>query len=241
VTLPVAVLAGGKATRLYPVTEAIPKSLVEVAGRPFIQHQIELLRRNHIERIVICLGFLGEQVEATLGDGSAFGLQIAYVHDGPTLLGTGGALKRALPALGKGAFFVLYGDSFLDIDYAFVEDEFVRSGKTGLMTVHGNQGKWDRSNVYFAQGEIVEYEKKNPTPEMQHIDYGLGILQEAAFEDVPDDQAYDLADIYKNLIKKGQLAGYEVQQRFYEIGSPEGLAETRAYLTEKVGARRNSE
>jgi N-acetyl-alpha-D-muramate 1-phosphate uridylyltransferase len=240
VTLPVAILAGGKATRLYPITQAIPKSLVEVAGKPFIQQQIELLRKNHIERIVICLGFLGEQVEATLGDGLAFGLQIKYVHDGPRLLGTGGALKRALPELGKGAFFVLYGDSFLDIDYACVEAEFVRSGKTGLMTVHKNQGKWDRSNVYFAQGQIVEYDKKNPTPEMQHIDYGLGILQEAAFEDVPDNEAYDLADIYKNLIKKGQLAGCEVQQRFYEIGSPEGLAETRAYLTEKVGTKGNS-
>jgi N-acetyl-alpha-D-muramate 1-phosphate uridylyltransferase len=240
VTLPVAILAGGKATRLYPLTEAIPKSLIEVAGKPFIQQQIELLRRNHIERLVICLGFLGEQVEATLGNGSAFGLQITYVHDGPTLLGTGGALKRALPALGKKAFFVLYGDSFLDIDYACVEAEFVRSGKTGLMTVHKNQGKWDRSNVYFAQGQILEYDKKNPTPEMQHIDYGLGVLQETAFEDVPHDQAYDLADIYKNLITKGQLAGCEVQQRFYEIGSPEGLAETRAYLAEQLGIKGNS-
>jgi N-acetyl-alpha-D-muramate 1-phosphate uridylyltransferase len=238
-TLPVAILAGGKATRLYPLTEATPKSLVEVAGKPFIRHQIELLKRNQIERVVICLGFLGEQVEEALGNGSAFGLQITYVHDGPMLLGTGGALKRALPALEKGAFFVLYGDSFLDIDYASVEAEFVRSGKTGLMTVYRNQGKWDRSNVFFAQGQIVEYDKKNLTPEMQHIDYGLGILQEAAFEDAPDDQAYDLADIYKNLIKEGQLAGCEVQQRFYEIGSPEGLAETRAYLTEKVGIKRN--
>jgi len=240
VTLPVAILAGGKATRLYPLTEAIPKSLVEVAGKPFIQHQMELLRRNHIERVVICLGFLGDQVEETLGDGGVFGLQINYVHDGPMLLGTGGAVKRALPALGKGAFFVLYGDSYLDIDFACVEAEFVRSGKTGLMTVHKNQGKWDRSNVHFAQGQIVEYDKKNPTPEMQHIDYGLGILQETAFEEVPDDQAYDLADIYKNLIRKGELAGCEVQERFYEIGSPEGLAETRAYLAEKVGIQRNS-
>src|ERR1017187_730011 len=149
VTLPVAILAGGKATRLYPLTEVIPKSLVEVAGKPFIKHQIELLRRNHIERVVICLGFLGEQIEKILGDGSDFGLQINYVHDGPRLLGTGGALKRALPILGK-AFFVLYGDSFLDIDYACVEAEFVQSGEIGLMTVYRNHGKWDRSNVLFA-------------------------------------------------------------------------------------------
>jgi NDP-sugar pyrophosphorylase family protein len=215
----------------------IPKSLVEVAGKPFIKHQIELLRRNHIERVVICLGFLGEQIEKILGDGSDFGLQINYVHDGPRLLGTGGALKRALPVLGK-AFFVLYGDSFLDIDYACVEAEFVQSGEIGLMTVYRNHGKWDRSNVLFAHGQIVQYDKKNPTPEMQHIDYGLGILQNAALEEVPEDQAYDLANVYTSLIQRGQLAGCEVQQRFYEIGSPAGLAETHLYLSQKIGTEK---
>ncbi len=235
-SLPVAILAGGKATRLYPLSQGIPKSLVEVAGRPFIRHQIDLLRRNHIERVVICVGYLGEQIEQILGNGSDFGLQIDYAYDGSTLLGTGGALKRALPALGQGPFFVLYGDSFLDIDYACVQTEFLKSAKIGLMTVYKNHGQWDRSNVFFSQGQIVEYDKRNPTPEMRHIDYGLGILQRAGFEEVPDDQAYDLADVYKNLIRKGELAGCEVQQRFYEIGSPAGLAETRLYLSQKIRA-----
>lgn len=232
-SLPVAILAGGKATRLYPISQGIPKSLIEVAGRPFIEHQIEILRRNHIGRVVVCLGYLGEQIEQILRNGSHYDLQIDYVHDRPKLLGTGGALKRAVPAFGDRPFFVLYGDSFLDIDYAWVEAEFLKSGKIGLMTVYKNHGRWDRSNVLFAQNQIVEYDKRNPTPEMQHIDYGLGILQKAAFEEVPDDQPYDLADIYKNLIPKNELAGCEVQQRFYEIGSPEGLAETRLYLTQK--------
>lgn len=233
-SLPVAILAGGKATRLRPVSQGIPKSLVEVAGRPFIQHQVELLRRNQIERVVICIGYLGEKIEQLLGNGSDFGLQVNYVNDGPSLLGTGGALKKALPVLGNCPFFVLYGDSFLDIDYTCVEKEFLESGKIGLMTVHKNQGRWDRSNVFFSQGQIVEYDKRNPTRQMQHIDYGLGILQTAAFEEVPEDEAYDLADVYKTLIRRGELAGCEVQQRFYEIGSPAGLAETRLHLGQKI-------
>jgi len=230
-SLPLAILAGGKATRLYPLTETIPKSLVDVAGKPFICHQVELLRRNRITHIVICLGFLGEKVEAALGDGTKFGLRIDYVHDGPTLLGTGGALKRALPAVAGDAFFVLYGDSFLDIDYARVEKEFQASGKTGLMTVFRNSGQFDRSNVLFENGQIVRYDKKNPTADMLYIDYGLGAFQKSAFDDVPEGKYVDLAEIYQDLISQGELAGFEVRQRFYEIGSPEGLAETRNYLT----------
>jgi N-acetyl-alpha-D-muramate 1-phosphate uridylyltransferase len=232
-SLPVAILAGGKATRLYPLTETVPKSLVEVAGKPFIVHQIELLKRNEIERVVICLGFLGELIEKTLGDGSDFGLRIDYVRDGPRPLGTGGAIKRALSVLGKGPFFVLYGDSFLDIDYSCVLAKFVQSGKIGLMTVYRNQGRWDRSNVSFSDGQILEYDKTSLTPAMQYIDYGLGILQEAAFEQVPEGQPYDLAEVYRSLVRRGELAGCEVQRRFYEIGSPAGLAETQRYLSQK--------
>jgi len=133
-SLPVAILAGGLATRLRPLTERIPKSLVEVAGKPFAEHQIELLRRNGIMSVVFCVGYLGEQIEETLGDGCRWGITIRYVYDGPSLLGTGGAVRRALPALGDG-FMVLYGDSYLDCDYAAVERAFWASGKLGLMTV----------------------------------------------------------------------------------------------------------
>jgi N-acetyl-alpha-D-muramate 1-phosphate uridylyltransferase len=228
-SLPVAILAGGKATRLYPLTETLPKSLLEVGGKPFIAHQVELLHRNHIARIVVCLGYLGHRIQQRLGDGSKFGLSIEYVNDGPILLGTGGALKNALPVLGD-AFFVLYGDSFLDIDYARVETEFLQSGASGLMTVYRNSGQWDRSNVLFENGRIVEYDKRNPAPEMRHIDYGLGVFRKAAFHGVPEHQFCDLADVYGGLIRESGLAGYEVHERFYEIGSPEGLAETRLYL-----------
>ena len=228
-SLPLAILAGGLATRLRPLTEKIPKSLVEVAGKPFIVWQIELLRRNGVAHLVLCLGYLGGQVQAELGDGSRWGMQVDYIFDGPRLLGTGGALRRALPRLGE-AFFVLYGDSYLDCDYAAVESAFRASGKLGLMTVFRNANLWDRSNVIFENGRIQCYDKKNLVPEMKHIDYGLGVLQASALVRYPADRALDLATVYQDLLAQDQLAGYEVSQRFYEIGSPAGLQETRDYI-----------
>jgi len=229
VSLSVALLAGGMATRLYPLTKVIPKSLVDVAGRPFIRHQMELLRRNGVVNIVICAGYLGEKIQEALCDGGEMGLYIQYVFDGPRLLGTGGAIRHALPLLGD-PFFVLYGDSFLEIDYRQIEQEFLRCAKLGLMTVYKNSGRWDQSNVLFRNGQIVAYDKKNPIAEMQYIDYGLGVLRKAAFDGVPEGQFYDLASVYRALVTREQLAGFEVHRRFYEIGSPEGLVETRAYL-----------
>ena len=228
-SVPVAVLAGGLATRLRPVTREIPKSLIEVAGKPFIIHQIELLRRNGIDHIVLCLGHLGVMIQATLGDGHLFDVHIDYVFDGPSLLGTGGALKKALPWLGT-VFFVLYGDSYLDVDYETVRDAFERSGKLGLMTVYHNAGQWDRSNVLFSEGRIIRYDKRQPFPEMQHIDYGLGVLRKEAFAEWPDEKNFDLSQVYQQLIAREQLAGFEVAHRFYEIGSCEGLEETRSHL-----------
>ena len=231
-TLPVAILAGGLATRLGPVTAALPKSLVDVAGRPFAVEQLELLRQNGLTDIVFCLGHLGEQVEAALGDGRAWGVRLHYVYDGPQLLGTGGALLRALPLLGQ-AFFVLYGDSYLDCDYAAAAAAFHASGRLGLMTVFRNAGQWDSSNVHYHQGRILRYDKRQRTPEMQHIDYGLGILTAEALRRYPPGQVLDLASVYQDLLAADQLAAYETQQRFYEIGSPAGLAETRRYLQDR--------
>src|SRR5712692_229886 len=229
-TLPVAILAGGLGSRLRPLTETIPKCLIEVAGRPFIVHQLELLQRKGVERAVLCLGYLGSMVEDLLGRGNGLGVQLQYVFDGSVLLGTGGALKKALPVLGD-AFFVLYGDSYLDVDYAAVQAQFERSNRLGLMTVFRNHGKWDASNVLFANGQIMRYSKDSPSPEMQHIDYGLGILRSEVFSPLESHQMWDLADIYEDLAVRGQLAAFEVTRRFYEIGSPPGLEETRSYLS----------
>jgi NDP-sugar pyrophosphorylase family protein len=232
VTLAVAILAGGLATRLGPITEAIPKALVEVAGRPFVAHQLALLRAAGIRRIVLCVAHLAEQIEAVVGDGGAYGLEVVYSHDGGRLLGTGGALRRALPLLGD-RFLVLYGDSYLTCDYAAIAHAFELSGKLGLMTVFRNDGCYDRSNVSFRNGRIVRYDKAPDLPDMTHIDYGLGGLAAEAFAQSPTDGRLDLAAVYQDLLARDQLAGYEVHERFYEIGSPAGLDDTRRLLSKE--------
>jgi MurNAc alpha-1-phosphate uridylyltransferase len=226
---PVAILAGGLAKRLRPITETIPKALVEVAGAPFITHQLRLLRSAGLRRIIICAGYLGERIESEIGDGGSFDLRIEYAYDGPRLLGTGGALKRALPLLGR-RFFVLYGDSYLPIDYRKAALAFAAGNKAGLMTVYRNEGRWDASNVQFEAGQILRYDKKQRTSEMHHIDYGLGLLRDEALASWPDNEPFDLAEVYQKLLSENQLSGYEVGERFYEIGSLEGLAELDALL-----------
>ena len=222
--LPVALLAGGLATRLRPITEKVPKLLIEVAGEPFFSHQIRLLRSAGLTRLVLCVGYLGEKIVEQYGDGSRFGVKIDYSFDGPKLLGTGGALIQALPKLGE-AFYVLYGDSYLPIDYRAVGDAFARSGRLGLMTVFENRERYDASNVWFENGEIRLYDKKQKVPQMRHIDYGLGVFRAAAFDGFPRDAVVDLAEVQKALVGRGQLAGCEIPERFYEIGSPAGLKE----------------
>lgn len=226
---PVAILAGGMAKRLRPLTETIPKALVSVAGAPFLTHQLRLLHSAGLRRIVICAGYLGDMIAAQMGDGRNLDLRIEYSFDGPGLLGTGGALKRALHLLGR-RFLVLYGDSYLPIDYRKVAAAFVTEDKAGLMTVYRNQGRWDASNVQFEAGQILRYDKKHRTPEMHHIDYGLGILEAESLASWPDEEPFDLADVYGSLLSEKQLAGYEVIERFYEIGSAQGLAELDAFL-----------
>ena len=226
---PVAILAGGLATRLRPITKTIPKALISVAGQPFLAHQLRLLQHAGIRKVVLCVGYRGEMIEQEFGDGGNLGVELSYSFDGPELLGTGGALKKALPLLGQ-HFFVLYGDSYLPIDYAAPARAFLASGKLGLMTVFRNEGRWDTSNVWFEDGVIKSYSKKEQRTEMRHIDYGLGILGSAALSGWPAGKAFDLADVYRDLISRNELAGYEVAQRFYEIGSPEGLAELDAML-----------
>jgi NDP-sugar pyrophosphorylase family protein len=234
--IPAAILAGGLATRLRPITVTIPKALVDVCGRPFIDHQLALLRRNGIRRVVLCLGHLGDQVEKHLSDGAAHGIEIRYSHDGQQLQGTGGALRRAAPLLGE-VFWVMYGDSYMDIDYRAVWAAFRGQSSLGLMTVLNNQNCWDRSNVVFRDGRLVKYDKRKPTPDMTHVDYGVALLRRAAVRGISSRRPSDLADLYSRLVAEGRMIGYEVTRRFYEIGSPAGLRETRAYLHTKSVVR----
>jgi NDP-sugar pyrophosphorylase family protein len=228
-SVPVALLAGGLARRLYPITRNIPKALVDVAGRPFIDHQLALLRAAGVRRVVLCLGYLGEMVEEHLGDGSAHGLELSYSHDGPLPRGTAGALRRAAPLLGE-LFWVLYGDSYLEVDYRAVLEALPPRPALGLMTVLRNGNRWDRSNAVYRGGRVLRYDKRSASADMEYIDYGLTLLRSTVLEFVPPARPYDLADLYADMAERGQMAGYEVTRRFYEIGSPVGLAETRAYL-----------
>ena len=230
IDLPVAILAGGLATRLRPITEKIPKSLVDVAGEPFLAHQLRLLHSRGIHRAVLCVGHLGEMIERDFGNGSAFGVELKYSFDGPVLMGTGGALRLALPMLGD-AFFVLYGDSYLPVDYAAVEAAWQASGKDALMTVFQNEGAWDTSNVEFSEGRLLRYDKRERTPAMRHIDYGLSIFKASVFDSRASGEKFDLSDVQRDLVAQGRMAGYEVCQRFYEVGSHTGLAELNALLS----------
>jgi len=230
--VPVMILAGGLATRMRPITETIPKALIDVAGEPFIDHQLRLLHEQGVRRVVMCVGHLGEMVVAHAGDGRRHGLSIDYSFDGPKLLGTGGALRQAASLVGD-ELFILYGDSYLICDYRSVLDSFRRQGKLALMTVLRNENRWDRSNVIFDRGRLVTYDKRKQTPEMRHVDYGLTVMRKSALLRIPEQTAYDLADLCHELSQEGELAGQEVFDRFYECGSPSGLAE----LTEHIRRR----
>jgi NDP-sugar pyrophosphorylase family protein len=194
-----------------------------------LAHQLELLHARGIRHAVLCLGYLGEMIQRDFGDGRAFGVRLDYSFDGPKLLGTGGAIRRALPLLG-GEFFVLYGDSYLPVDYHAVANFFQRSGKLGCMTVYRNEGRYDTSNVVFRDGEIAVYDKKKRRPEMLHIDYGLSLFKKTVFDSYSAEQVFDLAEVMGRLVGEKQLAGYEVPERFYEMGSPSGLAELELLL-----------
>jgi N-acetyl-alpha-D-muramate 1-phosphate uridylyltransferase len=227
--LPVAILAGGLATRLRPVTETIPKALIEIAGKPFIIHQLEYLRRQGVTSVVLCIGYLGEMIQKTVGSGNQWGLNITYSLDGSTLLGTGGAIKRAIPFLGN-EFFILYGDSYLPINFSKVQKAFINSGMLGLMTVYENKNQWDRSNVEFIDGELLDYDKKHYRHQMKHIDYGLSVMKSCVFDGLKEDEIFDLSDLFHQLAQKKYLYGYEVFQRFYEIGTQKGIMEANEYF-----------
>lgn len=231
--LPVAILAGGLATRLRPITQIIPKALIEVAGKPFVAHQLEYLRQQGVTSVTLCIGYLGEMIHEFVGDGSDWGLKVSYSPDGPVLLGTGGALKQAIPLLGE-RFFVLYGDSYLPINYANVQKAFADSNQLGLMTVLKNKNQWDRSNVQFELGKLIEYNKEIINADMHHIDYGLGVLRASVLDCYPDGEPFDLSKVYNRLSMQQQLAGYEVFDRFYEIGSLQGIADAQTYLLQQI-------
>lgn len=226
---PIAVLAGGLATRMRPMTAQLPKALLEVAGEPFIAHQLRLFYREGIRDVKLLVGYCWEQIQRFVGDGTRFGVQVHYIVDGPRLLGTGGAVRHAVDCLGP-EFLVTYCDSWLDAPYGPVVKVFRACGRPALMCVFRNENRWDGSNVHYQNGMIRSYSKKSRIPEMRYIDWGLGMLKASVVAARPMNEAWDLAELYEELATSGLLAGYEMKHRFYEIGSFEGLAETNRLL-----------
>jgi NDP-sugar pyrophosphorylase family protein len=231
---PVAILMGGLATRLRPITEAIPKALVNIEGEPFVFYQLRRLRDAGIKEVVLCVGHRGEMIEEVVGNGSNFDLSVHYSHDGDQLLGTGGAIVKALPLLAP-VFFVLYGDSYLNISYRDVYKAFLKSEKPALMVVFCNEGQWDKSNVHFECGMVQNYTKNRCDATMRYIDYGLAILQASVFHGRKPTDAFDIATAYEELSLRKELAGYEAFERFYEVGSFKGLEELRHLIQERRG------
>jgi NDP-sugar pyrophosphorylase family protein len=220
------ILAGGLATRLQPLTNRIPKSMLNIDGKPFLEYQLNLLKRNEVANIVICLGYLGNQIKDYFGDGSNFSVQIHYSQDGPKLLGTGGALKKA-EALLEDNFFVLYGDSYLPVNYQRLMTIFCKSSKLAGMVVFKNFNRYDISNVVVEQNLVKLYDKKQLAPEMVYIDAGLLIFKKAALQLLKPNQYLQLESLLQELVKRKQLLALEIKKRFYEIGSFNGLKEFR--------------
>ena len=224
---PICILAGGLGTRLGSTVRDTPKPLLEVAGEPFILHQLRLLASYGLREAVLCVGYLGDQIVERVGS-ERFGIRIAYSHDGPEPIGTLGAVRQAAAQLGP-RFLVLYGDTYLRIDYAEAAAAWEASGLPAMMTVLHNGGRWDTSNVCFDGRLVTAYDKREPTPAMSWIDYGLGGLS-AETLDLVDPQISDLADLHQRLANDGRLFGFAATERFYEIGTPAALAETGRFL-----------
>lgn len=232
---PIVILAGGLATRLRPITEKIPKSLIEINGEPFVYHQLDLLEKKGFKNIHFCLGFLGEQVEKVVKESEYFKrLSISFSYDGNTLLGTGGTIRKIINQLPE-YFFVTYGDSYLDIDFNNIQEIFEskKQNYNSLMTVYKNKDLFDTSNVIFENGLIELYSKLRKNSRMAHIDYGIGILSNKSMDIYDNNIIFDLGELYENLSLKRELYGYEVFLRFYEIGSLQGIEDLSNYLNIK--------
>jgi MurNAc alpha-1-phosphate uridylyltransferase len=221
------ILAGGLGSRLGELVKDTPKPLIEVAGRPFVLHQLQMLADQGIERVVMCVGHLGQRIVDSIGE-ERCGIEITYSFDAPGLSGTLGALRLAAPLLDQ-RFLILYGDTFLRVDVIAFFRGWSASGLLGAMTVLRNSNEWGPSNAVYKDGRVSAYDKRQPDASMKWIDYGLGGLDLEALNAVPAEQN-DLSDLYRELASEGQLFGFEVNERFYDIGTPEALAETDAHL-----------
>ena len=207
----------------------MPKALIQICGKPFIDWQLRYLAKNGIQKVILCLGHMGKDIEKYVESGDRYNLKVEYSYDGSKLLGTGGAIKKALPLLDK-HFFVLYGDSFLPIDYSEVYNAFLKNKKTPTMTIYKNNNNLDKSNVIYENNILIEYNKNLKKPNMKYIDYGLSILNTDIFNSYKKNINFDLSEVMYDLSIKNKLIGFPINKRFYEIGSHDGIRDTELFL-----------
>ena len=224
-----AVLVGGLGTRLGALTRTVPKPMLLVNGKPFLEHEIGLLKRSGIDDLVLCVGHLGEKVEGHFGDGSKWGVRVRYSYDGPKLMGPAGALKRAEPLL-EDRFFVTYGDAYLRADYRKLMKALVESGKLGAMAVYENHDRFGKSDVVVEAGQVVRYDKKGGEG-MDWVNFGVSALTRRALAFIPAGKACGEEEFYGELIKRHELLAFPVDERFYEIGSPSSLEEFARFIS----------
>jgi len=227
--LPIAILAGGLATRIRPISELIPKSLVIINQKPFLEWQLQLLEKNGCETVVICVSHKSEMIERFIQDRAKSNLEIHLSHDGKQQLGTGGALIKARKILGN-AFMVLYGDSYLPVNYGDISDHFLNSGKLSLMVVLENDLNHERSNVFFENGYVKKYDKWNPEKSMNFIDFGLSAFKSDAFNNYPPNKFVELSLIQADLATRNHMIGFQVYQRYYEVGSFQGIKDFQNFM-----------
>lgn len=230
---PVLILAGGLGTRLGKLSKNTPKSLMNINGKPFIDYQLKYLKLQGVNEVVICTGYLGEQIKNYVGNGIKFNLQISYSEDGPKKLGTGGAILKALRLL-PDFFFVMYGDSFLQINVRKIQEFFVNNSCLVLMSIIKNDNKWDRSNVALKENNIIFYNKVKTSKKMHYIDYGISLISKKSFFKYDFDDAFDLSEFYSLLSIDSLIHGYIIKKRFYEIGSVKGISETEEFLKKSI-------
>ena len=224
------ILAGGLATRLGERTDSLPKALLPIAGRPFLAWQIDALARSGFSQVLMCIGHFGAQLRDFLGDGAAFGVTAAYSEDGPHLLGTGGALRKALGLL-EPTFLVTYGDSYLPFDYAApLQDLDDHPEALGTMSVFKNEGAWDSSNTEVCADQVLRYEKGGSDAALRYIDYGALALRRSVIAERPAELAFGLERIQSELALNGSLRALLARERFYEIGSEVGIRDLEAKL-----------
>lgn len=223
------ILCGGLATRLGNLAKDIPKSMIKIKNKPFLEHQIENLKNHSIKDIVLCVGHLSDKIENYFGNGKKFGVNILYSYDKDKPLGPIGALKNAEPLL-EDIFFIMYGDSYLNVDFQKIYSYFIKQNKLGLMAVYKNFNKYDKSNLIVKNNLVVAYGEKNRTQDMIYIDYGTSILRKKSLNSISKNTFYSTGQFFSELILNKQLIAFEIEERFYHIGNPDALIDFRNFI-----------